>query len=776
MATGQLKSVVCYLRKVTACQLASSSTDAVLLERFVSQRDEAAFEALLRRHGPMVLGLCRRVLRNRHDAEDAFQATFLVLVHKAGSVRKFASLSSWLYGVAYRTALQVRTELARRRVHEKKGATMTLYEPVPEMLDQEMRSLLDEEISRLPEKYRIPVVLCYLEGMTYEEASRHLRWPKGTVAIRLARARERLRANLVRRGVVLSGVGLAAAVPVSLLSSTVQAAALTAAGCTTLAGILPARVLALSKAVLGAMSMTTCKTTLIIVLVLGAAAVGPGLFLQQRLIANLPGAGPQQDRQAAAPARVSGPEKSAQPASSQVEDRTTQPRYDAGPLARRLWAVMELVEKDHLEPCPRLEMILAGATALLKSAKADSPPDLDSRAATITNVEQLSAFLSQIWPATEKDQDAKRENVVMEGLLKRIPGEPQLLTAASAKVAQQISSNRYIGIGIQLTMNKEEKVPQITIPFRGGVAHKAGVLPGDLLIEVDGKSTREIALMKVVDWVRGEEGTDVTIAVRQPGTTEKRTLRLTRAVIPFDTLLGYRRGSEETWSYRVDPALLIGYVRVDSIKASTLHELRKLENQLQAEGYRALVLDFRSSCGEGVLYHAALVADGLLDGGVLWSVRGAHGEVKEFKADRECLFRNWPLAVLVDKDLCERAQGAIIAALQDSGRAVVVGEPTRCDGYVNAILPLPESSDSIILRTARMERAAKGKGWPVQPDYQVPLNDAQRAEVLAWLRQKQQPESPAGAEKRPPDDPQLKKAMQLLRVKLQATDGQAGKP
>lgn len=775
MATGQLQSVVRYLRRVTACQLASSSSDAVLLERFVSQRDEAAFEALLRRHGPMVLGLCRRVLRNPHDAEDAFQATFLVLVHKAGSVRKHASVSSWLYGVAYRTALQARSELARRRLHEKKGATVAFYEPVPDVLDGELRSLLDAEINRLPEKYRTPIVLCYLEGMTYEEASRHLQWPKGTVAIRLARARERLRANLVQRGVVLSGMGLAAAVPVSLMSSTVRAAALTAAGRTTLAGLLPARVLALSKAVLSAMSMTTFKTTLLLSLTLVAAAIGPGLFLRQRLLAKLPGASAQADRQAVRNAPVSEPHSEPEPAGGKAGNRAHPPKYDAGPLARRLWAIMDLVGKAHLEPCPRRDMILAGMTALLKSTNMASPPDLESRAAAITSVDQLAIFLAEIWPPVDKEQDAKRENVVVEGLLKRIPGEPRLLTAAYAKVAQQLSSNRYVGIGIQLGLNKEEKVPQILTPFRGGAAYKAGVQPGDLLIEVEGKSTHEIDLMKVVDWVRGEEGSPVTIVVRKPGTTDNRTLRLVRGVIGFETLLGYRRASEEAWSYRIDPALPIGYVRVDSIRASTLHELRKLENRLQAEGCRALVLDFRSSCGEGVLYHAALVADGLLDGGMMWKVRGAHGDVKEFQADRECLFRNWPLAVLVDKDLADRAEGGIIAALQDSGRAIVVGEPTQCDGYVNAILPLPESSDSIVLRTARMERAANGKSWPVQPDVQVALNDAQRAELHTWLQQKQQPELPAGTEDRPPEDPQVKKALELLRVRLQA-NSTSGKP
>jgi C-terminal processing protease CtpA/Prc len=182
------------------------------------------------------------------------------------------------------------------------------------------------------------------------------------------------------------------------------------------------------------------------------------------------------------------------------------------------------------------------------------------------------------------------------------------------------------------------------------------------------------------------------------------------------------------------------------------------------------VLDFRASCGEGVLYHASLVADGLLDGGLMWSVRGAHGDVKDFRADRECLFRNWPLAVLVDKDLCDRVQGGVIAALQDNGRAIIIGEPTQCDGYINAILPLPDSSDSLVLRTARMERAAKGKSWPVQPDHHVPLNDAQRGAVLTWLRQKEQADLPSSTDERPPDDPQLNKAIELLRAALEAHD------
>jgi C-terminal peptidase prc len=774
MVTAQLSSVVRYLRKVQAGRLAASLTDATLLERFISQRDEAAFEALISRHGPMVLGLCRRVLRNTHDAEDAFQATFLVLVHKAGSVQKRTSLSNWLYGVAYRTALQARSDLARRRVHERKGATMAVCEPVPEILCQELRSILDEEVNRLPAKYRAPVVLCYLEGRTYEEAGRQLHWPKGTVAIRLARARERLRANLVRRGIGLPDAGMTAAVPTCLLNSTVQAATLTAAGQLTLASMLSGRAVALSKAVLGTLSMTALKTTLTVLVALSAAAIGPGLLLQQVLVAKLATTSSEGQASAAIGPQLPGTRTTNTPAHGTAQDGSKKTTYDSRPLARRWWAIMELVEKTHLEPCSRRDMVLAGTTALLNAAKAAVPADMERRASGIANVEQLATLLAAIWPGAGSAPDQKLETALIEGVLKKIPGEPQLLTADNTRITQQLSSNRYVGIGVQLAIHKEEKVPQILNPFPGGAARKAGALPGDLLIEVDGKSTYDIEMAKIVDWLRGEEGSSVTIVVRKPGAMEKRTLQLIRAVIPFDTLLGYRRLSEESWTYRVEPAVPIGYVSVNSIRASTLHELRKLESRLQAEGCQALVLDFRTSCGAGALQHAALVADGLLDGGLMWGVRDAQGDVKEFRADRECLFRNWPLAVLVDKDLADRAQGGVIAALQDNGRAIVVGELTKCDGYLNAVLPLLEGGESIVLRTARMERAAKGKSWPIQPDHLVPLDDAQRASVLGWLRKKEQAELPAGADDRSPDDPQLHKAIELLRTALE-TQGKLSK-
>jgi RNA polymerase sigma factor (sigma-70 family) len=214
-------------------------TDSQLLERFVRRREEAAFAALVRRHGPMVLSVCRRVLCHSHDAEDAFQATFLVLAEKAHRLRRPELLANWLYGVAYRTALHARQRAARRSAREKEAATMLAPLPDREIDTRELRRVLDEELHRLPEKYRAPLVLCYLEGKTNEEAARLLGWPSGSMSHRLARGREllreRLQVRLAALSILLPMVSLAdylqpAVVPPLLARVTVQAAVSLAAG------------------------------------------------------------------------------------------------------------------------------------------------------------------------------------------------------------------------------------------------------------------------------------------------------------------------------------------------------------------------------------------------------------------------------------------------------------------------------------------------------------------------------------------------------------------
>ncbi len=210
---------------------ATGLTEGQLLRQFATWGDESAFEALVTRHGPMVLAVCRRLLYDPRDVEDAFQATFLVLLRRAGSLRDADPLSPWLHGVAYRVATRIRARSARRPVEECKGARPEAVEAAFDIERQELRGILDEEIGRLPEKYRRPVVLCYLEGQTCEQAARRLRCTEGAVRGRLDRARERLKIRLTRRGVApsagliassLAGDMASASVPPSWIAATVS--------------------------------------------------------------------------------------------------------------------------------------------------------------------------------------------------------------------------------------------------------------------------------------------------------------------------------------------------------------------------------------------------------------------------------------------------------------------------------------------------------------------------------------------------------------------------
>jgi RNA polymerase sigma factor (sigma-70 family) len=262
---------------------AAEPTDGQLLQRFALGRDEEAFAHLVRRHGAMVLGVCRRVLDNEHDAEDAFQAAFLVLARQGQSIRKLESLSSWLYGVAYRISLRARSDAARRRALEERARTMSEQDPCVEAAWRELRPVLDEEVDRLPPKYRAPIILCYLEGKTNTEAARELGWTKGTVSGRLARARDLLRTRLARRGVVvtpalllllLSHESLTVSVSSSLVAATVAAAQLGKASLAVTAGSVSSRALEWAAAALSSGPMWRLGTAAKLALATATICVG----------------------------------------------------------------------------------------------------------------------------------------------------------------------------------------------------------------------------------------------------------------------------------------------------------------------------------------------------------------------------------------------------------------------------------------------------------------------------------------------------------------------
>ena len=183
-------------------------TDGQLLYRFAVRGEQSSFAVLVQRHGPMVVGVCRRILQHDQDTEDAFQATFVVLARKASSISKHNSVASWLYNVAFRIALRARAAKARRRTQEMQSPPRTVDHEFSDVIQCELRQVLDEEVQRLPEKYRAPILLCYLQGQTNEEAAALLDCPTGTLKIRLMRGREILRKRLVRRGLALSVVGM----------------------------------------------------------------------------------------------------------------------------------------------------------------------------------------------------------------------------------------------------------------------------------------------------------------------------------------------------------------------------------------------------------------------------------------------------------------------------------------------------------------------------------------------------------------------------------------
>lgn len=230
--------VLCYLRTPTVRQRLRGATDDALLRRFAAGRDESAFTALVERHGPFVLGLCHRLLRNEQDAEDVLQATFLVLARQAGSIRNGSFVACWLYGVARRRAVRRRDEAARRRARERQAAAREQLIPTDALTVEEVQVILDEELQRLLEAYRAPILLCCLRSLSRDEVARELGWPEGAVKIRLERGRRLLRERLARRGVVLSAAltlpllaGTAtAAVSTTLARSVTQAAVMYAAG------------------------------------------------------------------------------------------------------------------------------------------------------------------------------------------------------------------------------------------------------------------------------------------------------------------------------------------------------------------------------------------------------------------------------------------------------------------------------------------------------------------------------------------------------------------
>jgi RNA polymerase sigma factor (sigma-70 family) len=298
------------LRHLLGASHAPELSDAQLLTRFATRRDEAAFAELVRRHGPMVLGVCRRVLGHAHDAEDAFQATFLVLARKAAGAVRYHALAGWLHQVAYHVALRERVRSVRRQDHERQVAHVSSPEAMTDLDRRELRQVLDEELRRLPEKYRTPLVLCYLEGRSNEEAARALACPVSTLGWRLGRGRELLRGRLRRRGLGLPAAAIgtalaeqaAAALAAPLAEAVVKAAVAFTKGSAAASRVGPAAA-ALAEGML--MSMTLRKAVVATALALTVAlCLGAALWTLRGLAADRPAGHKGEEPRATTPKRA----------------------------------------------------------------------------------------------------------------------------------------------------------------------------------------------------------------------------------------------------------------------------------------------------------------------------------------------------------------------------------------------------------------------------------------------------------------------------------------
>jgi RNA polymerase sigma factor (sigma-70 family) len=354
MARREANRIVHYIRKLVPEADLIGHGDGSLLDRFVRLRDALAFAEILRRHGPMVWGVCRRLLDCPHAAEDAFQATFLVLIKKSGDIARRDKLANWQYGVACRTAARARVEAARRRRHERSTPGRPMAKPVEEVMWRDLRPVLDEEVQRLPERYRTPFVLCYLEGLTNKQAADQLGCPEGTVVSRLAWARHRLRTRLSRRGVALSVSLLAmlfsetesmAAVPMALADATMRVATLYSSGQAGVVAITPSAVI-LMEGVLHSMLFARIKLYAIAFLVLAFLGSMAGIFSYRTLAAERQA--PNAD-QAAAPAAA--PATNDLPAADPVRMQLTRMQLEA--------AQKELVQVQSDLRKAQVEMTLA---------------------------------------------------------------------------------------------------------------------------------------------------------------------------------------------------------------------------------------------------------------------------------------------------------------------------------------------------------------------------------------------------------------------------------
>ncbi len=465
------------------------------------------------------------------------------------------------------------------------------------------------------------------------------------------------------------------------------------------------------------------------------------------------------------------------------------PRSPAPPmppdLPRRVLEITEAILANHVEPPARQQMIVDGLRAMRLAAHQPVPPDLARRASAVVTPEQVAGLVAEVWPKEtvgKASVDAIAE-AMLDGLLESVPGRAERITAKEARVVEQMAGNRYVGIHVALGWLDGQEFPSFQEVFPGGPADRAGIRKNDLLLEVDGVATKGTSLRAVIDRLRGDEGTSVTVKVRGPKEEKPRTLTMVRGQLPRETITGRRKQPSGEWEFRIEGPGAIGYLKVEEVVASTPHELRKLARKMEDQGLRALVLDLRSTPTQDDLRSAAMLADSLLESGTIGRVRTARGETI-YRADADALFRGWPIAVLV-APTTSGTMGWVAAALQDNRRATIVGDSSPIgEADVVSTVPIGDGQWMLSIRTGYLER---GDGRPMVvrsparrspkstgglvPDHRIEMRAIGRSpdgRLLRLRRETPTYAAPTPAPGAPAPDEALDAAVKILRQAREA--------
>ncbi len=401
---------------------------------------------------------------------------------------------------------------------------------------------------------------------------------------------------------------------------------------------------------------------------------------------------------------------------------------DQGRLA---WAILEAIEQHNISPPPRKDLIRAITRGLFRVPK-DAAKDFPYRKL----LERVDAEFLECQNADEMAHAVERnerfnldfDRVVADlrsGFGENL-GEFRLIRSKDHDVEEQFHGNRYVGLGINVFPNDPSHLPVIMKIRPGGPADSGGLKPKTYIHEIDGRPTENVPQGKILDWIRGPIGTDVTLKVSTEMSKEQRLVTLTRGLVRVESLKDRNREPISRDGLRYDRREPIGWISVETINGSTLHELRVVENQAREDGIQVLVLDFRGFGQPDDFHQSLLVADSFLDGSPIWTRTEASTEPRVEYADRDCLFRDILLVVVVDRTT-RPSLSAIAAALQDAGRATLVGESPYFMGVISSTVRLNGVPFSLAMATARLDRARRDRQWPLEPDYSVVENMAASA-------------------------------------------------